>query len=212
MYKIKSSSYTSICDKDPEARRDIESYSFCFFFYGKTSLRFKQRKSTYKASRFVQTHFYLLADEKFDPSKRLINFVSTFKKYGGNEVYGYVRSTFLKLALPLSRIEAVKGYAQYDQEKHVIEFTIYLEKNISVTIAKPLDHLDDNDVMFSLAESRETEMVNVADFNELLKALRDYTKKDGNKRISRRYITPESLSSENRYIPIAEKRKEYICV
>lgn len=212
MYKIKSSTYTSICDKDLEARRDIESYSFCFFFDGKTSLHFKQRKPTYKASRFVQTHFYLLVDEKFDYSKRLINFISTFKKYGGGEVYDYVRSTFLKLALPLSKIKAVKGYAQYDQDKHVIEFTIYLEKNISVTIAKPLDHPDDNDVMFSLAESRETEMVNVADFNELLKALREYTKKDGNKRVSHRYITPGSLSSEYKYIPVAEKRKEYICV
>lgn len=106
--------------------------------------------------------------------KRRKDYVTTFKKYGGKDQYHNIKDLFDFYASKLSKVPSIKQYAQFNPQMNRIEYTLYLDNELSVTIAKPIENKDDDNVLYSLAANEKVFLITTGEISKLLDALKEY--------------------------------------
>lgn len=76
---------------------------------------------------------------------------------------------FIKMAIPLSKIEIVKAVADTDSEDNSLELVLLLDKGVMVSVEKPFGTLSDNNALVTFVHRGEVLYSNAMDMDAMSK-------------------------------------------
>ena len=85
----------------------------------------------------------------------------------GEDDYSSYHQLFIKMAMPLSKIDIVKATADTDSDDKSLEMVLLLDKGVMVSIEKPSEAIDDNKALVTFIHQGEVLYSNVMDMDEM---------------------------------------------
>ena len=83
------------------------------------------------------------------------------------EEYPSYSQLFVKMAVPLSKIDIVKATADTDNDDKSLELVLLLDKGVMVSVEKPFDTIDNNNALVTFVHQGEVLYSNVMDIDAM---------------------------------------------
>lgn len=81
--------------------------------------------------------------------------------------YSSYRRLFIKMAMPLSKIDIVKATADTDPDDKSLEMVLLLDKGVMVSVEKTSESIDDNNALVTFVHQGNVLYSNVMDIDEM---------------------------------------------